>query len=51
MGILPVRARGRGAREDLGEDGADRWAPSISDGGAIMGWQAGSPAEMGRVGA
>jgi hypothetical protein len=38
MGILLARARGRGAREDLGEDGADRWAPSISDGGAVMGW-------------
>jgi hypothetical protein len=37
----------RAAGEDLGEDGPDRWAPSVSDGDAVMGWQAGSCAEMG----
>jgi hypothetical protein len=34
-------------REDLGEDGPDRWAPSVSDGGMVMGWQIDSRAEMG----
>jgi hypothetical protein len=32
----------------LGEESTDRWAPSVSDGGVIMGWQASSHAEMGR---
>jgi hypothetical protein len=35
-------------REDLGEERADRRDPSISDGGAVTGWQAGSRAEMGQ---
>jgi hypothetical protein len=38
----------RAAGEDLEEGGPDRWAPSISDGGAVMGWQGSSRAEMGR---
>jgi hypothetical protein len=38
----------RVAGEDLGEDDPDRWAPSVSDGGAVTGWQAGSRAEMDR---
>jgi hypothetical protein len=33
-GIASERATGK----DLGEDGPDRWAPSVSDGGAITGW-------------
>jgi hypothetical protein len=37
---------GEQRREDLGEEGADRRAPSIIDGGAVMGWQAGSLAKM-----
>jgi hypothetical protein len=41
----------RAAGEDLGEDDPDRWVPSVSDGGVVMGWQAGSHEEMGRVGA
>jgi hypothetical protein len=32
----------------LGEDGPDMWVSSVSDGGAVMGWQAGSRVEMGR---
>jgi hypothetical protein len=36
------------AGEDLEEDGPDRWAPSVSDGGSVTGWQASSRAEMGR---
>jgi hypothetical protein len=31
----------RAAGEDFGEDGPDRWAPSVSDGGVGTGWQAG----------
>jgi hypothetical protein len=38
----------RVVEEDLREDDPNRWAPSISDGSAIMGWQAGSRVEMGR---
>jgi hypothetical protein len=38
----------RAPGEDLEEDGPDRWAPSISDSGAVMGWQGSSRAEMGR---
>jgi hypothetical protein len=30
----------------LGEDGPDRWAPSVSNGGTVTGWQAG--VKMGR---
>jgi hypothetical protein len=32
----------------LGEERADRWAPSVSDSGAVTRWQAGSHMEMGR---
>jgi hypothetical protein len=39
-------ARGREEEEKLGEEGADRWVPSVSDGGAVTGWQAGSCTEM-----
>jgi hypothetical protein len=46
-GIWPVRIRGRGAGGIRGS-GIDRWAPFVSDGGTVMGWQAGSRAEMGR---
>jgi hypothetical protein len=35
----------RGAGEDLGEDGADRWALFVSDGDAVM---AGRPAHVWR---
>jgi hypothetical protein len=41
-------ARERAGEEDLGEDGPDRWAPSVNDGGVITGWQADSCAKMGR---
>jgi hypothetical protein len=34
--------------EDLGEDGPDRWALSVSDGDVVTGWQAGSRMEIGR---
>jgi hypothetical protein len=52
----PVRRRqfgrcchaGEQRREDLGEEGAGRRAPSVSDGGAVTGWQTGTHAEMGR---
>jgi hypothetical protein len=43
-GIVSERA----TVEDLEEDDPDRWAPSVSDSGSVMGWQAGSRAEMGR---
>jgi hypothetical protein len=46
-GIWPVRIRGRGAGGIRGSS-TDRWAPFVSDGGTVMGWQAGSHAEMGR---
>jgi hypothetical protein len=36
----PVRTRGRGAKGIWGEEGADRWAPSVSDGDVVTGWQA-----------
>jgi hypothetical protein len=39
---------GEQRREDLGEERAGRRAPSVSDGGAVTGWQAGSREEMGR---
>jgi hypothetical protein len=45
--IWSVRTRRRGPG-GLGEDGPDRWAPSVSDGSTVMGWQAGSHTEMGR---
>jgi hypothetical protein len=32
----------------LGEDGPDRWVPSVSNGGAVMSCQADSRAEMGQ---
>jgi hypothetical protein len=32
----------------MGEDGPDMWAPSVSDGGVVTGWLAGSCTEMGR---
>jgi hypothetical protein len=32
----------------LGEDGPDRWVPSVSNGGAVMSWQADSRAEIRR---
>jgi hypothetical protein len=32
----------------LGEDGPDRWAPSVSNSNAVTGWQAGSCAERGQ---
>jgi hypothetical protein len=32
----------------LGEDGPDRWVPSVSNGGAVTSWQADSRAEMGQ---
>jgi hypothetical protein len=35
----------------LGEERADRWAPSVSDGGAVMGWQAGHAQRWAGVGA
>jgi hypothetical protein len=38
----------RAAREDLGEDGPDRWAPSVGNGVFVTDWQAGSRAKMGR---
>jgi hypothetical protein len=38
------------AGEDLGEDGPNRWDPSISNGGSVMGWQADSHVEMGQGG-
>jgi hypothetical protein len=43
----------RAAGEYLGEDGPDRWAPSISDGDAVRGWLrtwewAGVGAKLGR---
>jgi hypothetical protein len=47
-GIWPARTRGRGAEEKLGQEGADRRAPSVSDGGTVIGWQAGSHAKMGQ---
>jgi hypothetical protein len=39
---------GKQRREDLGEERADRQAPSVSDDGVVMGWQAGSHVEMGQ---
>jgi hypothetical protein len=45
MGIWPARTHGREAWEDLGEDGADRRASSISDGGVVT---AGNPARAWR---
>jgi hypothetical protein len=46
-GIWPARTHGRGAEEKLGDEGADRRAPSVSDGVTVTGWQAGSHVEMG----
>jgi hypothetical protein len=45
--IWPVRTHGRGTEEKLGEEGANRWAPSVSDGGVVTGWHAGSRVETG----
>jgi hypothetical protein len=39
---------GKQRRGDLGEERTDRHAPSISNDGAVMDWQAGSHAKMGR---
>jgi hypothetical protein len=36
------------SKGNLGEEGADRRAPSVNDGGVVTGWQAGSRAEMSR---
>jgi hypothetical protein len=47
-GIWPVRTHRRRGEEKLGEERADRRAPSVSDGGALTGWQAGSHTEMDR---
>jgi hypothetical protein len=47
-GIWPARTHRRRGEEKLGEEGADRRAPSVSDGGALTGWQAGSHTEMDR---
>jgi hypothetical protein len=46
--LVGVATRREQRREDLGEEGAGRRAPSVSDGGAVTGWQTGTHAEMGR---
>jgi hypothetical protein len=37
MGTRPAMTRWHGVWEELGQDGPDRWAPSVSDGGTVMG--------------
>jgi hypothetical protein len=42
-----LTTHGRGAREDLWEEGPDRWVPAVSVGGAVMGGWLGLRMEMG----
>jgi hypothetical protein len=41
-GNSPATIRGRGAGEDLGEEGPDRWVSAVSVGGAVLGGRPGT---------
>jgi hypothetical protein len=47
-GNSPVMTRERGAGEDLGEEGPDRWVLALSVGGAVTGGRPSSCTEMAR---
>jgi hypothetical protein len=47
-GNSPATTHGHEAREDLGEEGPDRWVLAVSVGRAVTGGRSGSRVEMGR---